>query len=840
MKLRTSIYLGGALSLFGVMSIGALQPAPAQQLEELPAAPVEAAGVEAEAMLQGPIHEAFATPVQAEAGTGLVAPEAPPAPVEELPPEVKPEGDDVIWIPGYWTWDPVEQQFLWVSGVWREPPPEMRWLPGYWAEVTDGWQWVSGFWAPIEADRVEYLPPPPDSLERGPTSPAPSETHYWVTGCWIYRDGAYAWRPGYWIPYHEGWVWVPAYYVPTPLGFVFCDGYWDYTLIRRGQLFAPVVFHETVYRRPVIRYTPQVVIDVSHVLMHLFVNPGHRHYYYGNYYDDRYQNVGYYAWSQYYRTPQHYDPIFAYYRTHYHIRGVNYVERLEGWRNYFERHAEYRPPRTFREQVQLAARVGDQENVRYSLLGRTLREVVTNPALETRFERIPEDRRRSYTQSARAIRDLVRERGELEASAASRQGQGGPAVGSERQGRGPIARFELPEAPRWPDRSRRVDLGYRADRDERGADDRVRPGEGKRPADRAVERDAPDRRHDVTPPPRPDVQFGDAAPSRRPGTRDSDAPRFPRPGAREDDQSRRPDTRRDDQRQRPDEGRDNRPEPRDMRTGERSPRPDIRDDRRPGRPDVETENRDIPRKTGERPQDSASPALPDMRPGATPRHDRPGMQPGGEGSPQRPGVLPGQSERSARPDASRGGANRLDRPNRSERSERPSTRVGELGFPQSRPQLRPEPGQPSLRSPADSAQPSRQGQRFPSFPNVGPSEGQRSSPDAGSIRSPQQRPFERDSRGSSQERRYRPSDMFSPGVRNQAVPQPREGGEGRTPQPQFTPSERRGSRFDAPNPTPQARGPQGRSQDAFQSRGRSESRNRNENERRNRDERDRD
>lgn len=33
-----------------------------------------------------------------------------------LPPDQKPEGDDVAWIPGYWAWDDERNDFLWVSG----------------------------------------------------------------------------------------------------------------------------------------------------------------------------------------------------------------------------------------------------------------------------------------------------------------------------------------------------------------------------------------------------------------------------------------------------------------------------------------------------------------------------------------------------------------------------------------------------------------------------------------------------------------------------------------------------------------------------------------------------
>src|SRR3954470_16972388 len=53
----------------------------------------------------GPVHEAFAQPGAPVKGPGQLIPKAPPPPVPELPPDVKPEGDHVVWVPGYWHWD---------------------------------------------------------------------------------------------------------------------------------------------------------------------------------------------------------------------------------------------------------------------------------------------------------------------------------------------------------------------------------------------------------------------------------------------------------------------------------------------------------------------------------------------------------------------------------------------------------------------------------------------------------------------------------------------------------------------------------------------------------------
>ena len=48
--------------------------------------------------------------------------------------------------------------FIWVSGVWREAPPERHWIPGTWQKVEDGWQWISGLWASDQTEQLEYVP----------------------------------------------------------------------------------------------------------------------------------------------------------------------------------------------------------------------------------------------------------------------------------------------------------------------------------------------------------------------------------------------------------------------------------------------------------------------------------------------------------------------------------------------------------------------------------------------------------------------------------------------------------------------------------------------------------
>src|SRR5262249_18503281 len=135
--------------------------------------PAPDAGIDVQA--RGPVHEAYAQPYNAAPQPGPVAPKPPPDPVPEMPPDQKPEGDNVQWVPGYWGWDGDRNDSPWVSGFWRAAPPDRKWVGGYWRKADDGWQWVAGYWAPSAQEKPQLVDPPPDPLETGPTVPAPDD-----------------------------------------------------------------------------------------------------------------------------------------------------------------------------------------------------------------------------------------------------------------------------------------------------------------------------------------------------------------------------------------------------------------------------------------------------------------------------------------------------------------------------------------------------------------------------------------------------------------------------------------------------------------------------------------
>ena len=310
-----------------------------------------------EVLTRGPVHEAFAESVQLDPKSDLVVKKQPPQPIEEVPPDVKPAGDNIAWIPGYWSWDDTRNDFLWVSGVYRATPPNRTWVPGYFAQAETGWKWTPGFWAQAAAQHVEYLPQPPATLETGPTSDSPGADHYWVSGCWIHRGGHYAWRPGYWTVVNPNWIWIPDHYAWTPCGYVFVPGYWDYPMTYRGTIFAPVCFHQEVHLRPTFVYRPAVVLDVGVLSVHLWNRPHHCHYYFGDYYEATYVGLGYSPWFVSY-TSYHgcYDPMFNYYRCVHHDE-PRWSINIQVQHNFYREHHHHRPPATYVAQADYARRM---------------------------------------------------------------------------------------------------------------------------------------------------------------------------------------------------------------------------------------------------------------------------------------------------------------------------------------------------------------------------------------------------------------------------------------------------------------------------------------------------
>ncbi|MFZ0451823.1 MAG: YXWGXW repeat-containing protein, partial [Desulfatiglandaceae bacterium] len=370
---------------------------------------VEAAPVPAEdvqVLTSGPIHEAFAEAVELDPEPGIVAPKAPPALIEEIPPEQKPEGD-VQWIPGYWAWDDERNGYIWVSGIWRVPPPDRQWVPGYWNHVTQGYQWTSGYWASVRQAATEYLPEPPESVEVGPSSNAPSPDYIWMPGCWLWQYGRYAWRPGYWAAVHPDWTWVPSHYNWTPRGYIFVSGYWDYTVIHRGFLFAPVFFPRA-HLGLTFSFSPGFMIDLDIFDDALFLRPRYGHYYYGDYYAAKYYRRGIYPLFSLHARRVVYDPIYAHQRWN-HRNDHKWENRLQTRFRERRENKGLRPPRSFNQRTG-PAKVGRSSGPARLDFIMPLNRAGKSKARAYRFQPLSEKERRGFSQREKEVRTYQKER----------------------------------------------------------------------------------------------------------------------------------------------------------------------------------------------------------------------------------------------------------------------------------------------------------------------------------------------------------------------------------------------------------------------------------------------
>ncbi len=382
--------------LSAIASAALLAPSVAQASEQ---------GVEE--LTRGPVHEAFAASVHNDPEPGMVVKTAPPTLIEEVPPDQRPAGDNVSWIPGYWGWDDESTDFIWISGVWRNMPPGRQWTPGYWGEAESQWQWTSGYWADSASQEVTYLPKPPKSIESGPNVAAPSRNHVWISGSWVTREEHYAWSPGYWESGHQNWGWSPAYYQWTPRGYVFVDGYWDYDVPRRGMVFAPVRFSHDYYDRPNYSYTPLVVIALNVFADHLFVRPRYGHYYFGDYYAPRYQNDGFYASYSYRSGWGGYDPLYAHARWSHRDDSGWEQSRRDNF-DYYRSHEDDRPARTW---AALQSRPGGKrDNYQFA---QTLPKYVSSDKGQ-RFQAVDAEGRSKISAQNKQVRAIAQERRQME------------------------------------------------------------------------------------------------------------------------------------------------------------------------------------------------------------------------------------------------------------------------------------------------------------------------------------------------------------------------------------------------------------------------------------------
>jgi hypothetical protein len=393
-----------------------------------------------EVLTSGPVHEAFAEPVNLEAQAGLVAPEEPPAKIQEIPPADKPQGNQFVWVPGYWAWDADRHGYIWISACWRAAPPQMCWVPGYWARVPEGWEWVPGFWTPAGTQKVEYLPVPPVIENVEPLGPPPSPDDIWAPPCRYWYEGHYVLRPGYWVHGQPGWIWVPSHYVCTPRGYVFAGGHWDYALDRRGVLFAPVYLPRHVRERPHFSYSLSIVIDMGMLRVSLFTCPRYSHYYFGDYYDDAYLRVGIYPRFESERRHTWYDPLYEHDRWRNRKADPHWEENERHQYDLRRADKDLRPPRTYHEMQVREAKLPEPQRRSFEM-ARPMSEAVTRKGTPMKFEPVSSSERRKISRQATDVDKFRDQRNRWESPAASRktvaplpESKGTPAPSPQRKG----------------------------------------------------------------------------------------------------------------------------------------------------------------------------------------------------------------------------------------------------------------------------------------------------------------------------------------------------------------------------------------------------------------------
>ncbi len=430
-------------------------PALAQETAAPPAVPTEELPAGSQVLARGPVHEAFAKPMTMDPQAPILVSKQPPEALQEMPPAEKPVAAGIVWVPGYWGWDTDREDFIWVSGCWRNAPPGTYWVPGYWLQLETGWEWIAGFWKPMATqpqEQIEYLPAPPAAVEIEAPGAPPLADQVWVPGCWYWSGGRYLLRHGYWVTPQAGWVWVPSHYVWTPRGYIFCSGHWDYDLDNRGVLFAPTYLPPAVRVQVGFVFCPGVCVDLGMLRLNLFSWPRYRHYYFGDYYDDAYLRVGIYPWYRCQTIHTWYDPLFVYDRWHFRRTDPHWAKRQAQEFQMRRRNPDLRPARTYPELQAQMDRLPVGKRPERPLV-QPLGTFAGSQATPVRFERITSTDRQQIAARSSDVRAFRNERNHWESPAAQPAAPASPVAGQRpttEPRKGPTAAARQPVAQPLP------------------------------------------------------------------------------------------------------------------------------------------------------------------------------------------------------------------------------------------------------------------------------------------------------------------------------------------------------------------------------------------------------
>ncbi|UUO08222.1 hypothetical protein M4951_07850 [Blastopirellula sp. J2-11] len=245
---------------------------------------------------RGSLHEAFARPLLGDVLYGEMAPITPPPSVREIVNEID---DGLSFIPGYWSFEPVEQKFVWVTGVLRRAPQGMEWVAGSWLSSENGFIRTAGYWK--VTGEIKSL------AEQGP---------------------------------HE--IIAPVARVATATGVVKTVRHLDYLLEDRGILFAPIDASTLSMSQPnTVSITLTEPILIRNLLLHLFVDRANDRFYFGDYYGETGKSLGLIAWR---KAGLAEGTLLGQYQKIHRLGNVDFERRLAGWEHFYESHREWRPP----------------------------------------------------------------------------------------------------------------------------------------------------------------------------------------------------------------------------------------------------------------------------------------------------------------------------------------------------------------------------------------------------------------------------------------------------------------------------------------------------------------
>ena len=247
-------------------------------------------------------------------------------------------------------------------------------------------------------------------------------------------------------------MWVPAQYVWSPRGYVFVDGYYDYSVARRGVLYAPVYFNPSVYSQQGYRYSPVTAISLAVFGNQLFLRPNYNHYYFGDYYGSGYSTAGYYPWFSFNDGRRGYDPFYAHQRWH-RRNDRDWQQRIETDFQRRNDNEEARPPRSLAAQ-QTLLKEGDTTNVTQSLnnviVATTLAQLATSKESSLRLQPVTNEEQKTLTAHSREVNRFRAARQKMEVKTSDAAGEQ-PAKDSA------PARVKLPKSPILATTSDRLD-----------------------------------------------------------------------------------------------------------------------------------------------------------------------------------------------------------------------------------------------------------------------------------------------------------------------------------------------------------------------------------------------